>query len=69
MNKTIALLFIGLLLGLTIYVGWRLWRLTPGMWAVKAGVLLAFLAWMALFFISTHWGYAQSLPDQGLTRA
>ncbi len=52
MNKTIALLFIGLLLGLTIYVGWRLWRITPGIWAVKAGVLLAFLAWMALFFVS-----------------
>ena len=52
MNKSIAVLFIGLLLGLTIYVGWRLWRITPGMWAVKAGVLLVFLAWMALFFIS-----------------
>ena len=52
MNKTIALLFIGLLLLLTIYVGWRLWRLTPGMWAVKAGVLAGFLAWMALFFVS-----------------
>jgi Predicted phosphohydrolases len=52
MNKTIALLFIGLLLGLTLYVGWRLWRITPGIWTVKAGVLLAFLAWMALFFVS-----------------
>ena len=41
MNKTIALLFIGLVLGINIYLCWRLWRITPGMWAVKAGVVAA----------------------------
>ena len=52
MNKTIALLFIGLVLGINIYLCWRLWRITPGMWAVKAGVVAAYLLWMALFFVS-----------------
>ena len=52
MNKTIALLFIGLVLGINIYLCWRLWRITPGMWAVKAGVVLVYLLWMALFFMS-----------------
>ena len=42
MNKTIALLFIGLVLGINIYLCWRLWRITPGMWAVKAGVVIDF---------------------------
>ena len=52
MNKTIALLFIGLVLCINIYLCWRLWRITPGMWAVKAGVVVFYLLWMALFFVS-----------------
>ena len=52
MNKTIALLFVGLVLCINIYLCWRLWRITPGMWAVKSGVVAAYLLWMALFFMS-----------------
>ena len=52
MNKTIALLFIGLVLCINIYLYWRLWRITPGAWAVKGGVVLVYLVWMALFFMS-----------------
>lgn len=52
MNKTIALLFVGLVLCINIYLCWRLWRITPGMWAVKAGVVVVYLLWMALFFVS-----------------
>lgn len=52
MNKTIALLFVGLVLCINIYLCWRLWRITPEMWAVKAGVVAAYLLWMGLFFMS-----------------
>ena len=52
MNKTIALFFIGLVLGINVYLCWRLWRITPGMWAVKATVVLMYLFWMAMFFVS-----------------
>lgn len=52
MNKTIALLFIGLVLAINVYLCWRLWRITPGMWAVKGAVVLVYLLWMALFFVS-----------------
>jgi len=52
MNKTVALLFIGMVVCINIWLCWRLWRITPGMWAVKAGVVAVYLIWMALFFIS-----------------
>ena len=45
-------MFIGLVLGINVYLCWRLWRITPGMWAVKTAVVLVYLLWMALFFVS-----------------
>ena len=52
MNKTVVLLFLGLVLGLNIYLCWRLWRITPGIWVLKAAVVLVYLLWMGLFFLS-----------------
>lgn len=52
MNKTIALLFIGIVLCLNFYLCWRLWRITPGSSVVKGCVVAVYLLWMTLFFMS-----------------
>ena len=41
---------LALVLGLTGYVGWHLWRITPTGWPLKLTVLGLFLLWMVSFF-------------------
>ena len=48
--KVFVILF-GLVVALTGYVGWHLWRLTPMGWPVKLAVTGLFLLWMASFFV------------------
>jgi hypothetical protein len=52
MNRYILLTILGLLLCLNIYICWRLWRITPGIWAVKAAVVFIYIMWMTLMFVS-----------------
>lgn len=44
------------------YVTWHLWRLTPGTWAVKSIVAVAFLLWMAAAFASMGLRNSASIP-------
>ena len=43
-------IMLALVLGLTGYVGWHLWRITPTGWPLKLTVLGLFLLWMVSFF-------------------
>lgn len=52
MNRYILLTILGLVLCLNIYICWRLWRITPGIWAVKAAVVFIYIMWMTLMFVS-----------------
>ena len=42
---------LALVLILTIYVGWHLWRVTPMGWTLKLTITGLFLLWMASFFV------------------
>ena len=50
MMKIIPLIF-AVVLGLTGYVGWHLWRITPMGWPLKLTVLMVFLLWFISFFV------------------
>ena len=43
--------FLALIVGLTTYVGWHLWRITPVGWHMKWVVTGLFLLWMVMFFV------------------
>ena len=48
--KTLVFI-LALLIALTSYVGWHLWRITPMGWALKLTVVGLFLLWMTSFFV------------------
>lgn len=50
MMKIISILLV-VVLGLTGYVSWHLWRITPAGWLMKLTVMGVFLLWMASFFM------------------
>ena len=45
------LFFLALVFGLTAFVSWHLWRITPAGWHMKWVVTGVFLLWMVLFFV------------------
>lgn len=45
------LVFLALVVVLTGYVAWHLWRLTPMGWSLKLTVVCLFLLWMLSFFV------------------
>ena len=50
MMKTIPLI-LALVLALTGYVSWHLWRITPSGWPLKLTVMSVFLLWFISFFV------------------
>ena len=48
----VFLLFLALIVGLTCYVSWHLWRISPAEWSMKPAITGVFLLWMVLFFVA-----------------
>ena len=61
MNRfPIIIALFAFVLGLSGYVGWHLWRITPGGWPLKLTVTGLFLLWMALEF--TGFAFMERVP-------
>jgi len=61
----VFVLFLALAAGLTSYVGWHLWRITPFGWSLKLTVTGLFLLWAASFF--TLFPVSERIPVDAAT--